>query len=205
MKNSDGKQKIKKKVSSKLFPKEVEKKEEQQKPENEIQEMEEEQQKPENKLQEMENKLKESQNKYLYLKAEFENYKKQIEKKHKSFLRYAGENVILTFIDEIIDDFERAFEIYNQEKSLPNFKKGMDIVYKKLQKVLQNLGLEAIDPTGTLFDPNQQEAIGRQQSSDVPENHIIITFKKIYKLYGKVIRHGQVIISEKNKDTNSDQ
>ena len=191
MKNSEGKQKIKKKVSGKLFPKEEKKEEEQQQPVSEI--------------QKTENKLKESQNNYLYLKADFENYKKQVEKKHKDFLRYAGENVILTFVDEVIDDFERAFEIYNQEQSLPNFKKGMDIVYKKLQKALQNLGLEAIDPTGTLFDPNQQEAIGRQKNPDVPVNHILITFKKVYKLYGKVIRHGQVIVSEKNEDTNSEQ
>ena len=159
---------------------------------------------PAEKSLDLKQELKKAHTNYLYLMADFENYKKQMLKERKDLIRYAGEEFILSLINEVIDDFERALATYEEETSLSDFKKGMDIVYKNLQKILKNFNIQSTDPAGTLFDPTQQEAIARQKNTNVPPNQVLITLKKPYKLYDKVIRYGQVVVSEKEVKNSSD-
>lgn len=151
-------------------------------------------------IKNLEEELKKIHTKHLYLQADFDNYKKQAIKEKSELLRYEGERLILALVNEVIDDFERAFKTYEEESSLPNFKKGMDLVQKKLQKVFQNFSIKSIDSTGKTFNPDQQEAIVRQKSSKVKTGTVLSTLKKTYLLHGKIIRYGQVIISEKEED-----
>ena len=140
--------------------------------------------------------LEKAKSDFLYLKAEFENYKKQTLKERSDLIRYGGENFIQTLINDIVDDWDRAFDNYSQEKSLENFKKGMDLIYSKLKKTLDQFGIKALEAKGLPFDPKYHEALSKQKSAEVPSGHIIAVFKKAYTLYDKLLRPAQVIVSE---------
>lgn len=132
---------------------------------------------------------------YLYLKADFENYKKNVFKEKNDLIKYGGQSLISSLAEEVLDDFDRAFQSFNNKQSLAGFREGMSLVHAKFGKVLKNFGVTIADPTGQPFDPQYHEALSRQQSDKIPEGHIIIVLKKAYKLYDRLIRPAQVIVS----------
>ena len=143
----------------------------------------------------LEKELETLTNQYLYLKADFENYKKQTLKERSELFRYGGEEFIRALINEVLDDFDRAYSDLDHTKSLENFKSGIDLIYKNLQKTLNKFHIEAHDPQGQPFNPNHHEALSRQPTDKVPKDHVLITFKKAYTLYEKLIRPAQVIVA----------
>ena len=133
---------------------------------------------------------------FLYLKAEFENYKKNSLKDKSELLKYGGSHFISALANDVLDDWDRAFENFEKDQSLENFKSGMDVIRNKMTQLLKTFEIKTQDPTGEVFDPNYHEALAKQSSSDVPEGSIITVLKKPYQLYDKLIRAGQVIVSE---------
>ena len=143
----------------------------------------------------LEEELRALQRSYLYLKADFENYKKQMLKERSELLRYGGEEFIRALITNVLDDFDRAYGDLRNTQSLEDFKSGIDLIYKNLQKTLNRFHVEAQDPQGQPFDPNCHEALSRQPTDKMPKDHVLITFKKAYTLYEKLIRPAQVIVA----------
>ena len=139
--------------------------------------------------------LKEISTQYLYLKAEFENYKKQALKEQSELIRFAGENFIRALVEEFLDDFERAFENLEKGGDLKNFEQGMQLIYKNVQKMLSRFQVQAHDPKGKPFDPRFHEALSRQATDKAPKNSVLATFKKAYTLNGKLIRPAQVAVA----------
>ena len=141
---------------------------------------------------------------YLYLKADFENYKKNIFKEKNDLIKYGGQSLVSSLAEEVLDDFDRAFQSSDNKQSLAGFREGMSLVHAKFGKVLKNFGVTIADPTGQPFDPQYHEALSRQRSDKIPEGHVIVVLKKAYKLYDRLIRPAQVIIStgkpEKNEN-----
>ena len=148
----------------------------------------------------LEEQLAQAQKDLLYLRADFDNYKKNSIKERSELLRYGGENFILAFIDEVLDDWERARKNFEEEKSLENFKSGMDLIYTKLEKLLASFQVKSKDCEGEPFNPQHHEALSRQKNSKVPENHIVAVFKKPYYLFEKLIRVAQVVVSEGSEE-----
>ena len=154
----------------------------------------------------LEEELKALESRYLYLKADFENYKKRALQERRELLRYGGEEFIRSLIDNVLDDFDRAYGDLRNTKSLENFKSGIDLIYKNLKKILNTFHVEALDPQGQPFDPNCHEALSRQPTNKVPKDHVLITFKKAYTLYEKLIRPAQVIVAVPSGDfSNTDE
>ena len=132
---------------------------------------------------------------YLYLKADFENYKKNILKEKSELFKYGGQSLVSALADEVLDNFERAFQSSSEKQSLESFKEGMSLIYTKFHKILKQFGVTDLDPAGQPFDPQYHEALSRQHSNETPEGHVIVTLKKAYKLYDRLIRPAQVIVS----------
>ena len=149
----------------------------------------------------LEEELKALESRYLYLKADFENYKNRALKERSELLRYGGEEFICALIDNVLDDFDRAYGDLRNTKSLENFKSGIDLIYKNLTKTLNAFHVKAQDPQGQPFDPNCHEALSRQPTNKIPKDHVLITFKKAYTLYEKLIRPAQVIVAVPAGDT----
>ena len=144
-------------------------------------------------------KLKQAVNDNLYLRAEFENFKKRSAKEKSQLIRYSGEQLISTLADEVLDDLDRAIHSAEKEGSFENLKRGLDMIHKKLLQVLNRFGVEILDPTGEVFDPSHQEALSYIKTSQTPEGHVAKTFKKAYKLHDRVIRPAKVVLAKKEE------
>lgn len=142
--------------------------------------------------------LAKAQSDFLYLRAEFENYKKQMIKDRSEYLKYGSERMIVAFLD-IIDNFDRALEVeLNPEKpeNIESYKKGMEMTAGEFKAALKKFNVEEIPCKGEAFDPNLHEALGNQETADVPAGHISQVFKAAYKLHERVIRPAQVIVAK---------
>ena len=145
--------------------------------------------------------LKQKEKEYLYLQAEFENYKKQTFKEKKELLQYGAQPFVQSLVEDVLDDLERS--LLSDSKTIEEIKKGLEIIYKKLQDTLSRFGITAIDPQGQAFDPSYQEALSQEVTKEVPPGHVLTTFKKAYKLHDKVIRPAQVVVAKDDSDKQS--
>lgn len=128
------------------------------------------------------------------LQAEFENYKKRIEKEKEGFMKLASAGIIKQILP-VVDNFEVALK---NSSGNAEFAKGIEMIYAELFSVLENAGLKKIDAEGKMFDPYLHEAL-MQQEVDGEEGIVIEEFQKGYMLDGNVIRHSKVKISKKKK------
>ena len=147
-------------------------------------------------LKELELKYKNLEKQYHFLQAEYANYKKQTLKKMEDIKKYDGENIIQSFIHNVKDNFERALEVDITTESINDFKKGIQMIYVNLQKVLSDAGVKELDCQGEQFDPIKHSAIGLESSDTIPSEHITRVLKKAYVFHDKVIRPAEVIISD---------
>ena len=139
-------------------------------------------------------------NDFLYLKAEFENYKRNAIKERSDLLKFGAERVTRDILD-VVDNFERALQTKITAETLQNFKVGIEMTAKELKDVLTKHGVTEIPSEGQAFNPAHHEAISSEPTTNVPAGHIARVFKKPYKLHDKVIRMGQVVVATQPTNT----
>ncbi len=133
-------------------------------------------------------------NEFLYLKAEFENYKRNAIKERSDLLKFGAERVSRDLL-EVVDNFERALQVKFTPETAATFKVGVEMTAKELKDLLAKHGVQEIPSEGKPFNPAHHEAISAEPSSTIAEGHVARVFKKPYKLHDKVIRMGQVIVA----------
>jgi molecular chaperone GrpE len=133
-------------------------------------------------------------NDYLYLRAEFENYKRNALKERSDLLKYGSERMVRDVL-EVMDNFERALQVQLTPETMQTFKVGVEMTAKELKEVLQKNGVQEIPSEGQAFNPSFHEAISSEPTTAVPNGHIARVFKKPYKLHDKVVRMGQVVVA----------
>lgn len=133
-------------------------------------------------------------NEYLYLRAEFENYKKHAIKERSDLLKFGAERVARDIL-EVMDNFERALQTQVSAETLQTFKTGVEMTAKELKDALNKHGITEVPSEGQPFNPAHHEAISSEQTSQVPDGHVSRVFKKPYKLHDKIIRMGQVVVA----------
>ena len=149
------------------------------------------------------NRAEKAEKEFVYLRAEFENFKKRALEEKCRLIRYSGERFISELATEVLDDLDRALFASKAQKSVEDLQKGLDIVDKKLKKLFEKFGVSVLDPKGEDFDPSYQEALSYIEKEDVPEDQVLQTYKKAYKLYDKIIRPAQVLVSKKTSKKDS--
>jgi molecular chaperone GrpE len=145
------------------------------------------------KLQEQSEKFK---NDYLYLRAEFENYKRNAIKERSEAAKYGAERIINDVLG-VMDNFERALQTKVTPESLSTYIQGVEMTASELKSALQRNGVSEVKCEGTAFDPNFMEALSSEPTNDVAPGHVARVFKKAYKLHDKVIRPAQVVVAKK--------
>ena len=145
------------------------------------------------KLQEQAEKAK---NDFLYLRAEFENYKRNAIKERSDLTKYGGERFIRDLL-EVVDNFERALQVQVSAENFTTFKQGVDMTAAELRNLLAKHSVVEVPSQGAPFDPAIHEALGAEPSDQIPAGHVARVFKKPYKLHDKVIRPGQVVVAKK--------
>ena len=124
--------------------------------------------------------------------ANFENYRKQVEKRIEEYQQFATKDLLLQLLP-LLDNFELALKASSQ--NVEDLKKGVEMIYAQLFQMLENQGLELIPCCGK-FDPYFHEALIKEES-DKSEGKILEELQKGFTLNGKVIRHAKVKISTK--------
>lgn len=145
------------------------------------------------KLQEQTEKYK---NDYLYLRAEFENYKRNAIKERAEATKYGAERIINDVLG-VMDNFERALHTKPTPETLNTYVQGVEMTAGELKSVLQRNGVSELKCEGTAFDPNFMEALSSEPTNEVPPGFVARVFKKAYKLHDKVIRPAQVVVARK--------
>jgi len=141
---------------------------------------------------ELEAKLAEAQQKYVYLYADFDNFKKRAIKERQDLLKYAFESAAREILN-VADNLSRAIE-FMPEGTDKNLKMGIQMVSDQLAQTLQKQGVETIPSAGAAFDPNLHEAVA-QQPSDQAAGTIIQEHQKGYTLHGRLLRPARVVVS----------
>lgn len=131
--------------------------------------------------------------KYIRLYAEFDNYKKRTLKEKAELILNGGEKAI-TSILPVLDDFERAFA--DKGKDADAVREGFELIFKKLIKTLEGLGVKKIETEEKDFDVDFHEAIAMVPGADEKKGKVIDCVQNGYTLNDKVIRHAKVAVGQ---------
>jgi molecular chaperone GrpE len=138
-----------------------------------------------------------SLNKMKYLMADFDNYRKQMEKQVASKAESIKAELLLKFLN-IRDDYLRALSVARQSKSEQIVViEGLEGILKNIDSLLASEGVREIEAVGTPFDPNVHDAIAYSARDDLAENTVTAEIRKGYMLNGRVLRPSLVEISKK--------
>ncbi len=143
-------------------------------------------------------------NKMKYLMADFDNYRKQMEKQLASKAESIKAELLLKFLN-IRDDYLRALSVARQSKSEQGVViEGLEGILKNIDSLLASEGVREIEAVGTPFDPNVHDAIAYSARDDLAENTVTAEIRKGYMLNGRVLRPSLVEISKIVKNSVND-
>ena len=146
------------------------------------------------RIKELEQELSESKDKFLRLFAEFDNFKKRTAKERIDFRATAGMDALQAFLP-VMDDFDRAKKVAENEDNNEEFSEGVKLVYQKLKSVLTSKGIKVMESTGETFDPELHEAITEIPApTEDMKGKIIDTIEQGYYLNDKIIRYARVVV-----------
>lgn len=144
----------------------------------------------------LEIELAEAKDKYLRLYAEFENFKKRNTKERLALISSAAQDTMSSLLP-ILDDFDRAKKSAEDDANDETFTDGVNLVYQKLYKTLENKGLKKMESTGETFDPELHNAITKIPSpSEELKGKVVDTIEPGYYLGEKIIRYAKVVVGE---------
>ena len=150
----------------------------------------------EDPLEALEEKLKEQEDKNLRLRAEFENFRKRTIKEKAELIINGAEKTVQAMLP-VVDDMERALDNAQKSDDVEALREGMDLIYKKLMKALEGLGVKPIDAVGKEFDVDFHEAIAMVPGmGDDKKGKVIDCVQTGYTINDKVIRHAKVAVGQ---------
>ncbi|AJS57671.1 nucleotide exchange factor GrpE [Paenibacillus sp. IHBB 10380] len=133
----------------------------------------------------------ENQQRLLRTQADFDNYRKRTQKEKEDFAKYASTQIINGLLP-VIDNFERAIATAGDDTNFESFSKGVSMIFRQLEGVLQAEGLSAMETVGQAFNPEFHQAIMQVESEEYPEGTIVEEVQKGYMLKDKVLRPAMV-------------
>jgi molecular chaperone GrpE len=129
----------------------------------------------------------------LRRQADFDNYKKRIEKERGEDSKRTTARLIEALIP-VIDGFEQALAAH-REAEYENYRRGFELIYKQLMDNMARLGAERVDPTGKQFDPHLHQAMDRTETTEHEDGTVLQVFQPGYVFYGRVLRPAMVRVA----------
>lgn len=149
-----------------------------------------------NLLQQKEEEVEKEKKEYLFLMAEFDNFRKRTLRERTDLLKSAGEKVLKGLLP-IVDDFERGLDAIKDSSDADAVKEGMVLIYNKLIKYLADNGVKEMATSGADFDAEIHEAVAMVPADDeTPKGKIKDTVAKGYMINDKVLRHAKVVVAQ---------
>ena len=125
--------------------------------------------------------------------ADFENYRKRVERERQEDRRLGMARLIEELLP-VLDAFERALKAH-EDPAYEEYRKGLELTYRKLWDTLARHGLERITAAGKAFDPNYHQAVERVESDEYPEGSIVEVLQDGFIFHGRVLRPSMVRVS----------
>lgn len=133
---------------------------------------------------------------YMFLMADFDNFRKRVRREKEDLLKNGNEKVLAGLLP-IVDDFERGLEATRDSEDPNAIREGMELIYNKLVKYLEQNGVKAMESTGMDFDADLHEAIATIPApSEDLKGKVVDTTQKGYTINDKVLRHAKVAVGE---------
>ena len=133
--------------------------------------------------------------KYLRLAAEFDNYKRRVQRDQSDTIRFANERLFKDLLPTL-DNLERALQSGREQALIEGLLEGVDLTYKHFLDTLQKMGMKQVASVGELFDPAKHQAVGQVESLTVPENVIVDEYQKGYFLHDRILRPAMVTVAK---------
>ena len=137
--------------------------------------------------------LEELRQTLLRRQADFDNYRKRIERERADDSKRTTARLIEALLP-VLDNFEQALAAH-REPEYASYQKGFELIYKQLVDNVTRLGAERIDPLGKPFDPHVHQAMDRTESSEYPDGTILQVFQPGYAFHGRVLRPAMVRVA----------
>jgi len=128
------------------------------------------------------------------LQAEFDNYRKRSAKENADYRDYAVSDAARSLLP-VIDSFTLALK--NSAAKPEDLRKGVELIFKQLQDVLQKLNIERVPAQGEPFDPRVHEAIEMVETNDAPDHHVLEELQPGYRIKGRLLRPAMVRVAKK--------
>lgn len=139
----------------------------------------------------------ELQDRLLRRQADFENFRRRVERERAEFTEYAAMEAVRALLP-ILDDFERAVKAKPAlEGPAAEYARGVEFIYQRLFDTLKKLGLEPLDSTGRPFDPNIHHAVETVADPSADDHTVIEEFQRGYNFKGKLLRPAMVKVAVK--------
>lgn len=133
--------------------------------------------------------------KLLRRQAEFENYRKRVERERAELYQHGRDDVLLQFLP-VVDNFERALSsLETSEGDAEALRHGVELIHKQFQDALAKFGLEAVEAVGQNFDPHVHEAVTTEATDKHKENTVIQEFERGYKIGDRLLRPAKVKVA----------
>ena len=150
----------------------------------------------EEEIASLKEELAKEKKEYLFLMAEFDNFRKRTLKEKSELIKNTAESAFKGLLP-IVDDFERALKASENTEDANALKEGMELIYKKLKKYMEQNGVKEMDPEDKDFDADKHEAISVVPVPDESQKgKILDTVEKGYTINDKVLRHAKVVVGQ---------
>src|SRR2546423_9455856 len=147
----------------------------------------------EGKIAELESTLAETRDRYMRLAADFENYKKRMRQEQLDTMQHASAELIHRLLP-VLDDLRNVLE-HRPRNVDESWVKGLELSVRKLEEALGTHGLEPIEAVGATFDPKLHEAIGHEESEELPEDTVVSELRRGYRVRDRVVRPALVKVA----------
>ncbi len=134
-------------------------------------------------------------NDYLYLRADFDNYRKNVLKDRADLIKYGCERLVAELLG-FLDTMERALEMSITPENIVQFKTGIEMTSNELKSVLSRFGVQECKAEGEPFNPSEHEALTNEETDLVAPGHVLRVYRKAYKLHDRLIRPAQVVVAK---------
>jgi molecular chaperone GrpE len=134
----------------------------------------------------------------LRLMAEFENYKKRMDRQMNDFRKYANESLLKDLLI-VVDNLERALNTSgdaNNGAAESSVIEGVEMTLNETMKILKKYNVTPIEALGKPFDPVFHEAVMQEESEEQPENTVLNEFQKGYMIHDRLLRPSMVVVSK---------
>jgi molecular chaperone GrpE len=156
------------------------------------------------KLEAKEKEARDNYDRFLRLSAEFENFKKRLEKEKNDAYKFATENLIKELLP-VLDNLERAIDHGETQSDSQGLLAGVELTLKGLHAALEKFGVAPVDASGKEFDPNLHEAVMVQEDARQPGGTVLNQLQKGYLLHTRLIRPAMVVVSKKPEPGSEDE